>query len=69
MFKIIYLWKMVGRYADDEEIIVGGNDEEDCMCKLIDKQDKHGNLIWYSGVTDEDYVDGEYIGRDNFIYE
>jgi hypothetical protein len=60
---------MVGRYADDEEIIVGGNDEEDCMCELIEKQKQHGNLVWYSGVTDEDYVDGEYIGRDNFIYE
>ena len=41
----------------------------DCMCELIEKQKQHGNLVWYSGVTDEDYVDGEYIGRDNFIYE
>lgn len=69
MLNIIYPWKMVGRYADDEEIIVGGNDEEDCMYELIEKQKQHGNLVWYSGVTDEDYVDGEYIGRDNFIYE
>lgn len=38
MFKVIYPWKMIGRYADDEEIIVGGNDEEDCMCELIEKQ-------------------------------
>lgn len=69
MLNIIYPRKMVGRYADDEEIIVGGNDEEDCMYELIEKQKQHGNLVWYSGVTDEDYVDGEYIGRDNFIYE
>lgn len=39
------------------------------MYELIEKQKQHGNLVWYSGVTDEDYVDGEYIGRDNFIYE
>ena len=67
--KICFPWRMVGRYADDEEIYVGGYDEEDCMCKLIDKQEKHGELTWYSGVNDEDYVDGEYIGRENFIYD
>lgn len=69
MLKVICPWKMIGRYADDEEIYVGGQDEEDCIYELIEKQKQHGNLVWYSGVTDEDYVDGEYIGRDNFIYE
>ena len=48
---------------------VGSFDEEDCMMKLIAKQEKHGELTWYSGVNDEDYVDGEYVGRENFIYE
>lgn len=67
--KICFPWKMVGRYADDKEIYVGGYDEEDCMMKLIDKQEKHGALTWYSGINDEDYVDGEYIGRENFIYD
>jgi len=67
--KLCFPWMMVGRYADDEEITVGGFDEEDCMMKLIAKQEKHGELTWYSGVNDEDYVDGEYVGRENFIYE
>lgn len=57
-------WKMVGRYADDEEIYVDGYNEEDCMCKLIDLQKQHGELTWYSGVNDEDYYDGEYIGEE-----
>ena len=39
------------------------------MYKLIELQEKHGELTWYSGVCDEDYVDGEYIGRENFIYD
>ena len=65
---ILTPWKMIGRYADDEEIEIGGCDEEDCMCKLIDLQEKHGELVWYSGMCDEDYVDGEYIGRENFVY-
>ena len=69
MIKILTPWKMAGRYADDEEIIVGGYDEEDCMYKLISKQEEHGILTWYTGVNDEDYVDGEYIGRENFIYD
>lgn len=67
MVRVVYPWKMAGRYEDDFEIEVGGFDEEDCMCKLIDLMDKHGKLTWYSGVCDEDYVDGEYIGRENFI--
>lgn len=59
--KILTQWKMVGRYADDEEICVGGYDEEDCVCKLIEKQGQHGELTWYSGVNDEDYIDGKLI--------
>lgn len=62
-------WKMVGRYADDFEVEVEGSDEEDCMCKMIDLEDTHGDLVWYSGFCDEDYECGEYIGRDNFIYD
>lgn len=65
---ICYPWKMVGRYADDYEAEVGGSNEEDCMEKLIDLQEQHGSLEWYSGFSDEDYVAGEYIGRENFIY-
>lgn len=67
--KLCYPWKMVGRYEDDYETEVGGNNEEDCMGKLIDLQEKHGNLVWYSGLCDEDYEAGEYIGMENFIYE
>lgn len=61
-------WKMIGRYEDDEEIIVDGSSEEECMWKLCSLMDKHGNLVWYSGYSDEYYVDDEYIGRENFIY-
>lgn len=67
--KIIYPWKMVGRYADGYEAEVGGMDEDHCMCKLANLQESHGELEWYSGYCDEDYADGEYIGRENFIYE
>lgn len=62
-------WKMIGRFADDEEIIVGGYDEESCMQKLIDLINEHGELEWYSGYCDEDYESGQYIGRENFIYD
>ena len=66
--KILYPWKMVGKYADDFEAQVGGCNEADCMEQLIELQDIHGELTWYSGYSDEDYEAGEYIGRDNFIY-
>lgn len=67
--QILTPYKMVGRYADDEEIIVGGNDEEDCMCKFIAKQEKHGKLTWYSGVTDENYSAGELILGGNSTWQ
>lgn len=66
--KIYFPWKMVGEYEDGYEAIVSGYNEGDCMCKLVYLQDKHGNLTWYSGYEDEDYSCGEYIGKENFIY-
>lgn len=68
-FQVIWNWKMVARYEDDYEAEVGGWDEEDCIVKLDKLRDEHGDCVWYSGVTDEEYIDGEYIGRENFIYE
>ena len=64
---IIYPWVMIGEYEDEEKIHVGGFSEEDCMYKLIALQEKHGKLIWYSGLCNEDYIYGEYIGRENLI--
>lgn len=62
-------WKMVGRYADGAEATACGFSEEECVGRLIDQADKHGELTWYSGYSDEDYACGEYIGRENFIYD
>ena len=39
------------------------------MNLLADLESKHGKLTWYSGYSDEDYEAGEYIGRENFIYD
>lgn len=69
MGKICFPWRMIGRYDDGVEIIVNGFNEDECMYKLIELQNKHGKLEWYSGLCDEDYANGEYIGRDNFIYD
>ena len=62
-------WKMVGRYADDEEIEVEGCSEEDCICELVDLQEKHGELEWYSGVNGDGYIDGKYVGEDDNEYD
>lgn len=66
---VIYKWKICGKFADGFEITVGGADEYECMGKLGDLTEKHGELVWYSGYTDENYEAGEYIGKENFIYE
>lgn len=62
-------WRMCGEYEDGFSVTVGGNDETDCMQRLIDLQEKHGDLTCYSGYVDQDYVAGEYIGRENFTYD
>ena len=54
---------------DDFEVTVGSNDESDCMEKLGELTEQHGELVWYSGYVDEDYANGEYIGRENFKYD
>lgn len=66
---IIWPWKIEARYADDYEFTACGYSEEDCMEKIAAACAEHGECEWYSGVTDEDYVWGEYIGRENFIYD
>ena len=67
--RILEPFRMCGRFADDFEVTVGGNDEGDCMEKLNDLTEQHGELVWYSGYVDEDYANGEYIGRENFVYD
>ncbi len=66
---ILEPFRMCGRFADDFEATVGGNDECDCMEKLDEMTERHGELVWWSGYADEDYVAGEYIGRENFKYD
>ena len=55
---ILEPWRMCGEYEDGFDVTVGGGSEEDCMNLLADLESKH-----------EDYEAGEYIGRENFIYD
>ena len=51
-------WKVWGIFEDSFDAIVCGNTEQECMEKLCNISG-HGNLVWYSGLTDDDYIDGE----------
>lgn len=42
------IFRMIGRYEDGHEAHVSAASEEVCMAELIDLQDKHGQLVWYS---------------------
>lgn len=66
---ILEPFRMCGRFVDDFEVTVGSNDESDCMEKLGELTEQHGELVWRSGYVDEDYANGEYIGRENFKYD
>jgi len=58
-------FRICGRFADDFEVTVGGNDEEHCIDKLGDMIEQHGDLVWHSGYVDENYANGEYIRRED----
>lgn len=60
--KVLFPWAMVGRFADGYTYEVSGDSEADCIEKLGNMQDKHGELEYYSGVDDDDYdADGRRI--------
>ena len=66
---MFYPWKMYAQFEDGSEFYFTGNDEDDCMYKICKAAERHGDVTYYTGVCDEDYECGEYIGRENFIYE
>lgn len=53
--KILFPWAMVGRFADGYTCEVAGDSEAECVEKLGNMQDKHGELEFYSGIDDDDY--------------
>lgn len=62
--KKIHPWKMIGRYEDGEEIIVGGRNAADCTQKLIALEQQHGESVSISDVSDDCYDRGRYIGKE-----
>lgn len=60
--RICYPWVMIGEFEDGYSYEMPGNDIGDCIYKLQNMESKHGDLVWYGGLNDEEYVDGEYIG-------
>ena len=57
-------WKMIARYADGEEAIVGGSDAADCTQKLLALEQEHGEVVSISDVSDDCYDRGKYIGKE-----
>lgn len=51
----------IGEYEDGFSIEMMGNDIGDCLYKLTQLEDTHGQLVWYGGLCDENYQDGELI--------
>lgn len=58
---ILYPWAMCGEYADGFNTVIGGDDIGDCLWQLDQLSENHGDLIWYGGLCDDNYNDGERI--------
>lgn len=57
-------WKMIARYADGEEVIAGGSDAADCIRKLLALEQRHGEAVSITDVSDDCYERGRYIGKE-----
>ena len=60
---VIRPWKLYAEFEDGHSQEFGGYDEDDCMAKMIQMHNsgKHGDAVFYTGVTDECYEAGERI--------
>lgn len=60
---VIWPWKLYAEFEDGYSREFGGYDEDDCMDKMIEVSDSgiHGEVTYYTGVTDECYEAGERI--------
>lgn len=69
MTEVKYPFCYYAEFEDGKSRNFSGFSEEDCICSIADFESKHGKCTYYTGVNDDDYVDGEYVGAENFIYE
>ncbi len=58
-------YKMMAKFADGQEFYFYGKNETDCENSINDRIDVHGEVVYYHGVTDENYVDGKRISHQN----
>lgn len=66
---IKYPFYYYAEYADGASLYSKGFSEDECIQNIADQVAEHGECTMYTGVNDDDYVDGEYVGSENFIYE
>lgn len=60
-YQLQFPYMVEGEFADGYTYTAGGNSEAECVETLANMQDKHGELVWYSGVTDDDYDAGRRV--------
>lgn len=62
------MFKMYAEYKDGASLYFTEQNEELCMYEITKASSIHGDVTYYSSVTDgEHYIDGEYY--DHFDYD
>ncbi len=61
-------YKMIAKFADGQEFYFYGQNETDCDNSIIDRTEVHGEVVYYYGVTDENYVDGTKIHHQDGMF-
>ena len=53
-------WRIVAEFADDSRLTFDGLTEEQARAAMEAAQEEHGDIGWWAGVTDTNYVEGQY---------
>ena len=60
---LYYPCKYYAEYEDGFTSYFHGDSADDCMNRITTMTELHGDCIYYTGVTDEVYDNGEYVGE------
>lgn len=53
-------FRLVAQFADGSRLLFDGLTESQAMRAMEAAQQKHGDITWYDGVTDQHYEKGKY---------
>lgn len=58
--EIFLAYRLVAAFSDGCRLLFDGITEDEARRSMEAAQQSHGDIVWYDGVTDTNYVSGRY---------